>query len=309
MEATLEKEKAKGQAGDALPATLVAGVDALIRRTDLTATTVGAFLSALRETHGAEAVDAHRAAIKARLTAAAAAASASPGGGAKRERTADGGGSDAGKRARVGGATATGSGKATAAAATGSSGKAQQNAEGETYVQLASRLKRATVRQFAKKWYVDVRALYEKDGALAPTPKGAMLATADAWPRLCALAPRLTEAMARRETMPAEVLAGARRAEVTEFKGKWYVDLREWYVDKKGDGGGELKRGKKGIMLNPDDWAALVAGLPALNARLELEGEAPLEAGEKAGKQAARRRKPGDYSSSESGDDSDSDDE
>lgn len=39
---------------------------------------------------------------------------------------------------------------------------------------------------------------------------------------------------------------------VREFKGKYYVDIREFY-----DAGGELKPGKKGISLTLEQWHSL----------------------------------------------------
>lgn len=38
-------------------------------------------------------------------------------------------------------------------------------------------------------------------------------------------------------------LGGNKKAMVREFKGKWYVDIREVYMDKTG----EMKPGKKGM--------------------------------------------------------------
>ncbi|XP_022903951.1 activated RNA polymerase II transcriptional coactivator p15 [Onthophagus taurus] len=41
-----------------------------------------------------------------------------------------------------------------------------------------------------------------------------------------------------------------RFVKLTEFKGKWYVNIREFYMD----AGGDLKPGKKGIMLTMEQW-------------------------------------------------------
>ncbi|KAF5269606.1 hypothetical protein FQR65_LT05945 [Abscondita terminalis] len=40
-----------------------------------------------------------------------------------------------------------------------------------------------------------------------------------------------------------------RFVKLSEFKGKWYVNIREYY-----DAGGELRPGKKGIMLTMEQW-------------------------------------------------------
>lgn len=43
---------------------------------------------------------------------------------------------------------------------------------------------------------------------------------------------------------------GSRKfVKLSEFKGKWYVNIREFY-----DAGGELKPTKKGIMLTMEQW-------------------------------------------------------
>ncbi|RDX47078.1 RNA polymerase II transcriptional coactivator, partial [Lentinus brumalis] len=47
-------------------------------------------------------------------------------------------------------------------------------------------------------------------------------------------------------------LGKKRRATVTTFKGAVYVDVREFWGDD-----GDLKPGKKGIMLGKDQWDAL----------------------------------------------------
>lgn len=43
-----------------------------------------------------------------------------------------------------------------------------------------------------------------------------------------------------------------RFVKLSEFKGNWYVSIREYY-----DAGGELKPGKKGIMLSLEQWRKL----------------------------------------------------
>lgn len=47
-------------------------------------------------------------------------------------------------------------------------------------------------------------------------------------------------------------LGKQRHVKLTEFKGKWYVDIREFY-----DAGGELKPTKKGLMLTMEQWQKL----------------------------------------------------
>lgn len=47
-----------------------------------------------------------------------------------------------------------------------------------------------------------------------------------------------------------------RRISLSSFKGKRYINIREYYEDKKS---GEMKPGKKGITLNALEWKNLLA--------------------------------------------------
>ncbi|XP_038214681.1 RNA polymerase II transcriptional coactivator [Zerene cesonia] len=53
---------------------------------------------------------------------------------------------------------------------------------------------------------------------------------------------------------PTWVLQGKKLVKVREFKGKVYVDIREFY-----EKNGELLPGKKGISLPPDQWRKLLS--------------------------------------------------
>lgn len=53
---------------------------------------------------------------------------------------------------------------------------------------------------------------------------------------------------------------------LSEFKGKHYVAIREYY-----EKGGQELPGKQGLNLSGDQWAALVAGLPQLAAAMPRE--------------------------------------
>ncbi|XP_022126499.1 RNA polymerase II transcriptional coactivator [Pieris rapae] len=53
---------------------------------------------------------------------------------------------------------------------------------------------------------------------------------------------------------PTWVLQGKKLVKVREFKGKVYVDIREFY-----EKNGELLPGKKGISLQPDQWRKLLS--------------------------------------------------
>ncbi|KAI8962856.1 PC4-domain-containing protein [Daldinia sp. FL1419] len=63
-------------------------------------------------------------------------------------------------------------------------------------------------------------------------------------------------------------LGGTRRATVSTFKGKTFINIREYYTD----ASGALKPGKKGIMLTPEHYNKLVEAIPAINADLRDKG-------------------------------------
>ncbi|CCA67585.1 hypothetical protein PIIN_01413 [Serendipita indica DSM 11827] len=56
---------------------------------------------------------------------------------------------------------------------------------------------------------------------------------------------------------------GTRRVTIREFKGKTYVDIREFYVDKQTS---ESKPGKKGISLTVEEWHDLLRVKDAITA-------------------------------------------
>ncbi|KAL7623005.1 hypothetical protein AAE478_006684 [Parahypoxylon ruwenzoriense] len=64
-------------------------------------------------------------------------------------------------------------------------------------------------------------------------------------------------------------LGGTRRATVSDFKGKTYINIREYYTD---SGSGSLRPGKKGIMLTTEQYNKLLAAIPSINAELRDKG-------------------------------------
>mmetsp|Transcript_97551 Transcript_97551/g.172703 ORF Transcript_97551/g.172703 Transcript_97551/m.172703 type:complete len:181 (-) Transcript_97551:79-621(-) len=61
------------------------------------------------------------------------------------------------------------------------------------------------------------------------------------------------------------MLAGERRrARVTNFNGRIVVDIREYY-----EADGEMKPGKKGIMLGVEDWQELFKAGPEINEQIK----------------------------------------
>ncbi|XP_052746661.1 RNA polymerase II transcriptional coactivator-like [Bicyclus anynana] len=53
---------------------------------------------------------------------------------------------------------------------------------------------------------------------------------------------------------PTWVLQGNKQVKIRQFKGKVYIDIREFY-----EKGGELLPGKKGISLTPELWRKLLS--------------------------------------------------
>ncbi|KAI0965509.1 transcriptional Coactivator p15-domain-containing protein [Xylaria arbuscula] len=69
------------------------------------------------------------------------------------------------------------------------------------------------------------------------------------------------------EGNPFWTLSANRRVVLQNFKGKNFINIREYY-----DSNGELKPGKKGIMLTLEQYNLLLAALPAVNAELLSKG-------------------------------------
>merc|ERR1712020_752908 len=64
---------------------------------------------------------------------------------------------------------------------------------------------------------------------------------------------------------PTWLVGGMKFVKVREFKGKTYIDIREYYVDKSTM---ETKPGKKGISLNCEQYQKLKTLIPEIDAKL-----------------------------------------
>merc|ERR1711862_885503 len=64
------------------------------------------------------------------------------------------------------------------------------------------------------------------------------------------------------EVEPVWEIGARRKVRVSQFKGKLYVNIREYYIDK---ATGEEKPGNKGIALPIDQWDSLVKLVPKVN--------------------------------------------
>ncbi|OCK73584.1 PC4-domain-containing protein [Lepidopterella palustris CBS 459.81] len=63
-------------------------------------------------------------------------------------------------------------------------------------------------------------------------------------------------------------LSKSKRIAVSEFKGKIFINIREYY-----EKDGKALPGKKGIMLPPDQFSALISALPQIEKSLMKKGE------------------------------------
>ncbi|KAI1418883.1 transcriptional Coactivator p15-domain-containing protein [Xylaria sp. FL1777] len=63
-------------------------------------------------------------------------------------------------------------------------------------------------------------------------------------------------------------LSATRRLVIQNFKGKDFINIREYYSDSNGG----LKPTKKGIMLTLDQYNDLLTAIPAVNAELQSKG-------------------------------------
>jgi hypothetical protein len=55
------------------------------------------------------------------------------------------------------------------------------------------------------------------------------------------------------------------KVEVSEFKGKWYVEIRKWYQDDKG----EWARTQKGINMPLETWNVMMSKLDEITAMIK----------------------------------------
>ncbi|KAF0304313.1 Activated RNA polymerase II transcriptional coactivator p15 [Amphibalanus amphitrite] len=63
---------------------------------------------------------------------------------------------------------------------------------------------------------------------------------------------------------PTWTIAPKRFVKIRKFKGKTYVDIREYWNDDKGD----LKPGKKGISMSMEQWDMFTQIIPEISKRL-----------------------------------------
>ncbi|UPR01898.1 ssDNA-binding transcriptional regulator [Chloropicon primus] len=134
---------------------------------------------------------------------------------------------------------------------------------GEVEVALSS-TRYLKVRENKNSKLADFREFYQKNGALHPGKKGIALAKAQ-WSVLYANLSQIDAALKERNTAYDLELSSGRRVRISDFRGKHYVDIREWWQK-----AGEAKwlPGKKGISLNPDQWAMAMGNAGQVDAAM-----------------------------------------
>lgn len=160
--------------------------------------------------------------------------------------------------------------------------------------------KKTAISSFAGKSMVSIREYYEKDGTWLPGKKGITMPQ-DQWNALCSAAEKLTEEFrahggdahdtmkaaatideehsAAKKAAPASqtdnnsgtydegciILSSLRRVQVTQFKGKTVVDVREFY-----EKDGRLCHSKKGLQLQPDQFQLMCTAADEIDEALQL---------------------------------------
>eukprot|EP00466_Bigelowiella_natans_P007863 jgi/Bigna1/71461/fgenesh1_pg.15_\ len=129
------------------------------------------------------------------------------------------------------------------------------------YLQLGN-LRRITATEYRGNKGMDIREYYLKGGVEKPGVKGIML-TPEQWGKLMKGMKMLTTALEARRTREIG-LGNMRFATTTSYKGRWFVDVREYWKNSNAVQGAEdgeefgKSPGRKGIMLRPEEWNKLV---------------------------------------------------
>ncbi|KAH7821070.1 putative Transcriptional Coactivator p15 (PC4) [Monocercomonoides exilis] len=100
----------------------------------------------------------------------------------------------------------------------------------------------------------------EFENPLQPEKRKRMKAAEDIEPD-----PEEPEVPPKRKEPDVWELGNQKRISISEFKGKYYVDIREFYTDPAGD----LKPGRKGISLKPEQWDLLLSYATEVNQALK----------------------------------------
>ncbi|KAL6758134.1 transcriptional Coactivator p15-domain-containing protein, partial [Haematococcus lacustris] len=145
----------------------------------------------------------------------------------------------------------------------GSTGGGEGDGEGGTapVIDLGNN-KRVTLSNFRGESQVDLREWYLKDAELKPGKKGISLKASE-WQAVVAGLRAVEAAVAAKDTNFSLPITDKRRVQLSLFKGKLYVSIREFYEQD-----GVWKPGSKGCSMSVEQWQLLVAGAPAVTAHL-----------------------------------------
>jgi len=123
--------------------------------------------------------------------------------------------------------------------------------------------KRVRVSRYGGGLYVDLREFYTKDGEKLPGKKGIALKPSE-YKAVMEQAGAITAAATSGSMNYSLDLGAKRKVALSEFRGKLYVGVREYY-----EKDGKLLPGQKGLSMTLDQWQALVQAMPAIKAGLE----------------------------------------
>jgi len=140
----------------------------------------------------------------------------------------------------------------------------------------------AKVQQWKGQAYVNIREYYidKKSMETKPGKKGTSLSV-EQYQKLKEIIPEIDSNLPKKKKPakaggsadasnegsdePSWSFGNMKKARVHQFKGKTYVDLREFYVDKSTE---ETKPGKKGISLNVEEYQKLKEIIPEIDSNL-----------------------------------------
>ncbi|MBC8411374.1 MAG: transcriptional coactivator p15/PC4 family protein [Rhodobacteraceae bacterium] len=126
--------------------------------------------------------------------------------------------------------------------------------EEETRVDLGDN-RLVSVSVYRGRSYVDIREFfYIESGELRPTKKGIALKPAE-WNQLLEVASRINADVKKTPKEENKIEVGENRfGSVSSYKGRQYVNIREYYTDESG----RMRPSNKGISLKPEEWKKLL---------------------------------------------------
>ena len=128
------------------------------------------------------------------------------------------------------------------------------------------------VSTYRGRQYIDTREFFhDESGELRPSKKGFALKP-DEWKKLLAAKDKINanlRAKIKSEEETKIELWENRFATVSMYKGRQYVNMREFYTDESG----KLRPSNKGIALNPDMWKKLLGAADSINENLMASQE------------------------------------